>query len=67
MMGRMTISYGIAQIVAPAVTGWLAAGSGSYAQGLYLAAGMMLLGAVLLVWLKWLERLPQPNGALAAR
>ncbi|WP_261842768.1 YbfB/YjiJ family MFS transporter [Aliamphritea ceti] len=56
MMGRMTISYGVAQIVAPAATGWLAGSSGSYAQGLYLAAGMMLLGAVLLVWLKLLER-----------
>jgi hypothetical protein len=26
MMGKMTLSYGAAQIIGPAITGWLAAG-----------------------------------------
>ena len=56
MMGRMTISYGIAQIVAPALTGWLAASSGSYTQGLYVASVTMLIGALLLCWLRLLEK-----------
>jgi cyanate permease len=38
MMGKMTISYGVAQILGPAVTGWLGATFGSYAGGLYFAA-----------------------------
>ncbi len=57
MMGKMTVSYGIAQIGAPALTGWLAARyAGDYAVGLYLAAGVMLLGTLLLVLLKTLSR-----------
>ena len=52
MMGKMTISYGVAQIVAPAVTGLLAEGDGSYNNGLYLAAAMMTLGSVLMLILK---------------
>lgn len=56
MMGKMTLSYGAAQIIAPAVTGLMAEQSGHYADGLYLAAGMMLIGTVLLMMLKNLER-----------
>jgi predicted MFS family arabinose efflux permease len=52
MMGRMTLSYGVAQIIGPAVTGWMAASSGGYAGGLYLAAGFMVLGTALLLVLK---------------
>ena len=52
MMGKMTISYGVAQILGPAVTGWLGATFGSYAGGLYFAAGTMVVGTVLLVLLK---------------
>ena len=55
MMGRMSLAYGSAQIVGPAVTGWLATRFGSYQAGLYLAAGLMLLGTALLLLLK---RLP---------
>lgn len=58
MMGKMTLAYGFAQIIGPAVVGWLGARSGSYAGGLYLAAGVMGLGAVLLVILKLLEKRP---------
>ena len=52
MMGKMTISYGVAQIVAPAITGLLAEGGGSYDRGLYLAAIMMILGSLLMLVLK---------------
>ncbi len=47
MMGKMTLSYGIAQVIAPAVTGVLAARAGDYWAGLYLAAAVMAVGAVL--------------------
>jgi len=58
MMGTMTIAYGIAQISAPAITGLIASHSGSYASGLWLAIGMMLLGSLLLLRLK----AQQPSG-----
>ncbi len=49
MMGKMTLAYGVAQIFAPAVTGLMAESSGSYQDGLYMAAGFMVLGTLLLV------------------
>ncbi len=56
MMGKMTISYGIAQIVAPAITGIMAEYSdGSYSNGLYLATAMMMIGSLLMFRLKTLE------------
>ncbi|MCG7994845.1 MAG: YbfB/YjiJ family MFS transporter [Candidatus Thiodiazotropha taylori] len=56
MMGKMTVAYGIAQILAPAVTGAVAAYSGNYHLGLYLAAGMMAIGTTLLWYLKRIEQ-----------
>lgn len=56
MMGKMTLSYGTAQIIGPAITGWLGALWGSYAAGLYLAAGVMVIGTLLLLILKLVER-----------
>ena len=56
MMGKMTISYGVAQILAPAITGLLAERSGSYGDGLYMAAVVMLLGTLLMLKLRSLER-----------
>lgn len=55
MMGKMTIAYGVAQIIGPAVTGWLAAGRGSYADGLYVAAVVMVVGTLLVMVLKGME------------
>ncbi len=52
LMGRMTLSYGLAQIVAPALTGVLAEQSGNYFMGLWLAGGFVALGAVLILVLK---------------
>lgn len=56
MMGTMTLSYGVAQIVGPTVTGALATRFDGYAVGLYIAAGGLLLGALLLVALTRVER-----------
>ncbi len=56
MMGKMTLSYGAAQILAPAITGWLATRFGSYEAGLYLAAAVMVVGTVLLLILKGVEK-----------
>lgn len=55
MMSKMTISYGVAQILGPAVTGWLAGLRGSYADGLYMAAAVMVVGTALLLLLKLIE------------
>lgn len=56
MMGKMTLSYGAAQILGPAVTGWLATAVGSYTAGVYLAAAVMAVGTLLLVLLRSLEK-----------
>ncbi len=56
MMGKMTLSYGAAQVIAPAITGWLATQYGHYAGGLWLAAGVMSIGTGLLVVLKVVEK-----------
>jgi predicted MFS family arabinose efflux permease len=57
MMGRMTLAYGLAQVIAPAVTGALAAHLGSYQLGLYLAAGVMTIGTMLLAIAHWVGSL----------
>ncbi len=56
MMGKMTLSYGAAQIIGPAFTGWLAVRLGSYAAGLYVAAAVMAVGTALLLLLKLVEK-----------
>ncbi|MCM2295939.1 YbfB/YjiJ family MFS transporter [Rhodoferax sp.] len=63
MMGKMTLSYGVAQIIGPAVTGQIGAQFGSYNAGLYVAAAVMALGAGLLVLLKLVERRDALSGA----
>ena len=55
-MGRMTLSYGLAQILAPAITGTLAERLGSYDLGLYIAAGVVAVGALLMALLWQLEQ-----------
>ncbi len=47
-MATLTLSYGVAQIIAPAIAGTLARDSGSYQSALVLAAIMMVIGIVLL-------------------
>lgn len=60
MMGKMTISYGVAQIAAPAITGLIAErAGGSYSDGLYMAAIMMAIGSLLMFQLKALKKREQ--------
>lgn len=47
-MATLTLSYGVAQIIAPALAGTLARDSGSYQASLLLAAIIMTLGIALL-------------------
>jgi len=56
MMGKMTLSYGAAQILAPIVTGSLATRSGNYATGLYLAGCAMFIGTLILLVLREVEK-----------
>lgn len=65
MMGKLTVSYGVAQIVAPALTGLMASHSGCYDTGLYAAAGIMLVGAALMLYLRRLERKQLVTGDVA--
>jgi MFS family permease len=55
MMGKMTITYGLAQIIAPAITGVIAEYSGSYSSGLYLASVVLAFGTLLMFVLRSLE------------
>lgn len=61
MMSKMTVCYGVAQIIGPALTGWLADRVGGYEIGLYIAAGIMSVGCVLF----YLMRKAQTIDALA--
>ena len=47
-MARLTLSYGAAQIVAPAITGAMAQASGHFKGGLWLTAAVMAVGLALL-------------------
>jgi len=55
MMGKMTIAYGVAQIMGPAITAKIAAIFGSYSVGLYIAAGVTTLGSFLFLLLRRME------------
>lgn len=52
MMGKMTISYGIAQILGPAIAGVMAEHTGGYSGSLYMAAGVMAVGTLLMLRLR---------------
>ena len=47
-MSRLTFSYGIAQMLAPAVVGYLADVEGNYTNGLWLTLVVMALGVVVI-------------------
>jgi len=55
-MGKLTLSYGVAQILAPAISGTMAEASGNYNMPLILAAVFMVFGMVLLVTLQLREK-----------
>ncbi|MEP4890034.1 MAG: YbfB/YjiJ family MFS transporter [Aliiglaciecola sp.] len=50
-MGTMTLAYGVAQIIAPIPTGYLAEAFGNYDIGLYLSATVVVIGSLLLGFL----------------
>lgn len=49
-MGKLTLSYGVAQIVAPAISGMIAESTGTYSMPL-IAAAIIMLGGTVLLWL----------------
>lgn len=55
-MARLTLSYGAAQVIAPAMTGAIATATGSYAGALVATAAVMLVGMAMLVGLQRAER-----------
>ena len=55
-MARLTLSYGVAQIAAPAMAGHIAEVTGSYQGALYVAGAVMVVG-MLLLWV--LQRVPR--------
>ncbi len=60
-MGKMTIAYGIAQIVAPMITGLLREYNGDYSVGLYAAAAAMIVGSALMLIAKTREVSEKPT------
>lgn len=65
MMSRMTVAFGIAQMLAPAGTAWIAAHSGSYATGLYVAAASMVACTLLLILLRGIEPVARPAATVS--
>ncbi|MDE2585466.1 MAG: YbfB/YjiJ family MFS transporter, partial [Betaproteobacteria bacterium] len=55
-MARMTLSYGVAQIFAPAMAGYIATATGSYHGALMVTAVVMVAGMALLQALMHEER-----------
>jgi len=51
-MARLTLSYGFAQMLAPAIAGYIAEATGSYIGALGIAAVIMGMGMLLLMKLK---------------
>lgn len=51
-MGKLTLSYGVAQIVAPAMSGMIAEATGNYSMPLIFASMIMGIGMVLLLMLQ---------------
>ncbi|HEY9120307.1 MAG TPA: YbfB/YjiJ family MFS transporter [Marinobacter sp.] len=64
-MSRLTFSYGIAQMLAPAVVGYLADVEGNYTNGLWLTLIVMALGVVVLHLARKMEQRGQ-NAASAS-
>ena len=50
-MARLTLSYGVAQMLAPVITGYMAQHTGNFRGALWLTAGVMTLGMALLATL----------------
>jgi MFS family permease len=66
-MGTMTLAYGVAQIIAPVFTGYLAEAFGNYDLGLYLSAAVMMIGTLFLLSLLRLEKNAEKQKNLRTR
>ncbi|MFO8142629.1 MAG: YbfB/YjiJ family MFS transporter [Marinobacter sp.] len=64
-MSRLTFSYGIAQVLAPAVVGYLADVEGNYTNGLWLTLVVMALGVVVLHLARRMEQRGQGRSAIS--
>lgn len=60
-MARLTLAYGVAQVVAPAWTGMVVAATGHYEGALTLTGVMLLLGAAMLWPMRHGATAPPPN------
>lgn len=54
-MARLTLSYGVAQVIAPAMAGYIANATGSYRGALIITAIVLMIGMALLVTINKLE------------
>ncbi|PCH85596.1 MAG: MFS transporter [Piscirickettsiaceae bacterium] len=52
LMGTLTMSYGVPQIIAPAIAGYLAAATGNYYGALVMASGFVALGFIAILAIK---------------
>lgn len=55
-MAKLTISYGVAQLIAPAIAGYLSTLTGSYHSSLWMAAIVMVMGVFLVSQFQRYER-----------
>ncbi|WPL19475.1 MFS transporter, aromatic acid:H+ symporter (AAHS) family [Thiorhodovibrio winogradskyi] len=55
IMARLTLGYGVAQIIAPVVAGELAENTGRFDLSLLMVAAIMLLGLCCLAAMRWLR------------
>ena len=55
-MAKLTLSYGFAQIIAPAMSGYIANATGSYNGALVITAIVLIIGMILLQMLNYLDR-----------
>ncbi len=56
LMGKLTLMYGIAQIGAPAIAGIIADQGGSYADSLYIAAAVSVVGGIMILIMQATKR-----------
>ncbi|MBL4743754.1 MAG: YbfB/YjiJ family MFS transporter, partial [Cycloclasticus sp.] len=55
LMGTLTMSYGVPQVIAPTIAGYLASMSGHYSASLYMASGFVLIGFFTILAIKKLS------------
>ncbi len=55
LMGKMTIAYSVAQILAPVLTGFIVGAVGNYNASLYISGAFMLVGTALIIVLIAME------------